>query len=137
VPQTVTGTVIWAHDLAFDGESGSGHEVRLDSRRESGASPLELVLLGTGACSSVDVVTLLKQMQQDVRTCRCELTAVRAEVDPKVFTRVHFHFIVSGRDLEAAKVEDAIRLSEQRYGSAAIMLGKTAEISHDFKLVSV
>jgi putative redox protein len=65
------------------------------------------------------------------------LTAVRAEADPKVFTRMHFHFIVSGRDLEAAKVEDAIRLSEQRYGSAAIMLGKTAEISHDFKLVPV
>jgi putative redox protein len=134
--QTVKGTVTWAHDLAFDGRSGSGYEVRLDSRRETGASPLELVLLGTGACSSVDVVDLLKEMGQDVTACRCELTAVRAETDPKVFTQIRFHFVVSGRLLERSKVERAISLSASVYGSASIMLGKTAQITQDFEVVS-
>lgn len=133
--QTVTGTVSWARDLAFKARSGSGHEVHLDSRRESGASPLELVLLGTGACSSVDVVVLLKEMQQDVHACKCELTAVRAESDPKVFTQLHFHFVLSGHALEAAKIERALKLSTEKYGSAAIMLGKTASISTDFAVV--
>jgi putative redox protein len=134
VAQTVTGTVTWVQDLAFEGKSGSGHAVRLDSKRESGASPLELVLLGTGACSSVDVVALLKDMQQDVCACRCELSAVRAETDPKVFTRIHFHFVITGRGLDPAKVQRAISLSAEKYGSAAIMLGKTATISQDFVL---
>jgi len=134
--KTVTGTVTWVQGLAFDGKSGSGHEVRLDSAREAGASPLELVLLGTGACSSVDIVSLLKDMQQDVRACRCELTAVRAETDPKVFTQIRFHFFIAGRDLDATQVERAIQLSAEKYGSASIMLGKTAQIVHDFTLAS-
>ena len=134
--KTVTGTVTWVQGLAFDGKAGSGHEVRLDSAREAGASPLELVLLGTGACSSVDIVSLLKDMQQDVRACRCELTAVRAETDPKVFTQIRFHFFIAGRDLDATKVERAIQLSAEKYGSASIMLGRTAQIVHDFTLAS-
>lgn len=134
--QTVTGAVTWLQDLAFQGKSGSGHEVRLDSSRDLGASPLELVLLGAGACSSVDVIALLKEMQQDVFACRCELTAVRAETDPKVFTQIHFHFLITGRDLDSAKVQRAIDLSAEKYGSAAIMLGKTAKISQDFVLTT-
>jgi putative redox protein len=137
VAKTATGTVSWLQDLAFEGRSGSGHQICLDSARVAGASPLELVLLGTGACSSVDVVVLLKGMQQDVRACRCDLTATRAETDPKVFTQIHFHFFVAGRNLESAKVERAISLSAEKYGSASIMLGKTAQISHDFTLASV
>jgi putative redox protein len=123
--QTVTGRVTWLQNLAFDGKSGSGHEVRLDSSREAGASPLELVLLGTGACSSVDVVALLKEMRQDVCACQCDLTAVRAETDPKVFTRIHFHFIVTGRDLESSIVERAINL------------GRRCPRRHDMRLACV
>jgi putative redox protein len=135
--KTVTGTVKWLQGLAFEGNSGSGHQVHLDSERQAGASPLELVLLGAGACSSVDVVSLLKDMQQDVRACSCQLEAERAETDPKVFTRIRFHYFVTGHDLDSAKVERAISLSAEKYGSASIMLGKTAQISYDFTLASV
>ncbi len=121
------------------GETGSGHAVVMDGAPEGGGRnlgprPMELVLLGTAGCTSYDVLSILRKSRQDVRDCWVELDAERAEVDPKVFTRIHFHFVVTGRGLKADAVERAIKLSAEKYCSASIMLAKTAEITHDFEL---
>jgi putative redox protein len=133
--QPVKASVTWAGNLAFEGESGSGHGVRLDSNRELGASPMELMLLGMGACSSVDVVMLLQQAGQDITACRCELNAVRAEQDPKIFIGIHAHFLIRGRNVDSAQVSRAIRLSSQKYGSGWVMLSRSAEMTHDFEVL--
>lgn len=121
------------------GETGSGHAVVMDGAPEGGGRnlgprPMELVLLGTAGCTSYDVLSILRKSRQDVRDCWVELDAERADVDPKVFTRIHFHFVVTGRGLKADAVERAIKLSAEKYCSASIMLAKTAEITHDFEL---
>jgi putative redox protein len=95
---------------------------------------MELVLVGTGACSAFDVVHILRKSRQEVTDCRLELEAERAATDPKVFTRIHMHFIVTGRNLDPRKVEHAIELSATKYCSASIMLGKTATITHDVEI---
>lgn len=130
----------WVEDRTFVGESGSGHKVVLGTAfgrdgRTPGPSPMELVLIGTGGCSAFDVVHILEKGREAVEDCVVELDADRAETDPKVFTRIHMHFVVKGRGLAPAKVERAIALSIGKYCSASAMLAKTAEITHDFEVV--
>jgi putative redox protein len=96
--------------------------------------PMETVLAGTGGCTAYDVVTILRKARQEISDCVVEVEAQRAAEDPKVFTRIHFHFIVSGRNLDPKQVDRAIHLSAEKYCSASIMLGKTAAISHDFEI---
>jgi putative redox protein len=130
----------WVEDRTFIGESGSGHKIVLGTTfgpegRTPGPSAMELVLIGTGGCSASDVVHILEKGREAVEDVIVEIEAERAQQDPKVFTRIHMHFVVKGRGLAAEKVERAIRLSAEKYCSASAMLAKTAEISHDFELV--
>jgi putative redox protein len=132
----------WVDGMAFLGESGSGHTVLMDGPPEAGGRnlgvrPMEMLLLGMGGCTAFDVVHILKKGRQDVRDCEVFLEADRAETDPKVFTRIHVHYVVKGRGLRAEVVQRAIDLSTERYCSASVMLGKTAEITHDYEIVEV
>jgi putative redox protein len=125
--------------MSFVGESGSGHSVVMDGPpelggRNLGVRPMEMLLLGLGGCASFDVVLILQKSKQAVTDCEVEITAERADTEPKVFTRIHLHFIVKGHDLAVEKVERAIRLSAEKYCSASIMLGKTATVTHDFEV---
>lgn len=129
----------WIEDVAFVGESGSGHALVMDGAPEGGGRnlgprPMETVLIGTGGCTAYDVVHILKKGRADVTDCAVDIDAERAEEDPKVFTRIHFHFTVTGKALKHAQVERAIQLSAEKYCSASIMLAKTATITHDFEL---
>ena len=132
----------WVEDATFLGESGSGHAVVMDGPpdmggRNLGARPMEMMLLGMGGCTAFDVVHILKKSRQDVTDCVAELEAERAETEPKVFTRIHVHFIVKGRDLSDAKVKKAVELSAEKYCSASIMLGNAGvAISHDYEIIS-
>ncbi|NIR92063.1 MAG: OsmC family protein [Gammaproteobacteria bacterium] len=131
--------VKWVQDVMFVGESGSGHAVVMDGPpdsggRDRGIRPMEMVLLGLGGCTAFDVVHILRKGRQPVDDCVVELSAERAEAPPQVFTRIHVHFVVSGRGLSAAQVGRAVGLSAEKYCSASIMLGKTAEITHDFEI---
>jgi putative redox protein len=135
-------TIKWVDGAMFVGESESGHAVVIDGPtdgggRNLGPRPMELLLLGTGACSAYDVVSILRKARQDVTDCRVELKAERADAIPAVFTTIHLHFIVSGRDLAAPQIERAVSLSAEKYCSASIMLGKTAKVTHDFEVVAI
>jgi len=126
--------------MSFVAETGSGHALVMDGAPETGGRnlgprPMEMVLLGAGGCTASDVVVILSRSGQDVRGCDVQLRAERAEADPKVFTRIHFHFVVRGCALKPNVVERAIRLSHDKYCSASIMLGKTAELTHDWEIV--
>jgi len=126
--------------MSFVAETESGHLVTMDGAPEGGGHnlaprPMEMVLLGTGGCTAYDVVLILKRSRQEVASCEVRLQAERAAADPKVFTRIHMHFVVRGRGLRPGLVENALRLSHEKYCSASIMLGKTAEITHDFEIV--
>ena len=124
----------WTGGKSFDGVSGSGHAVTMDGDREKGASPMETLLMGMGGCTSVDVVFILERMREQVTGCVAEIKATRADEDPKVFTEIHVHFIVTGKGLTEDKVARAVDLSATKYCSASIMLAKTAEITHDFEI---
>ena len=133
-------TVRWAGEMSFLGETGSGHSVVMDGAPDGGGRdlaprPMELVLAGTGGCSAYDVVLILKKSGQPITGCDVRLSAERAPTDPKVFTKIHMHFVVRGRGLKPNLVEHAIRLSHEKYCSASVMLGKTAEITKDFEIV--
>ena len=133
--------VKWVEDVCFMGESESGHAVILDGSpeiggRNLGMRPMEMLLVGMGACSSIDVVTILKKSRQAITNCVAEISAERAEDIPKVFTKIHVHYVVTGHDLNETQVERAVKLSAEKYCSASIMLGKAAEITHDFELVA-
>lgn len=134
-------TVRWQpHGMSFIAETGSGHIVAMDGAPEAGghnlaARPLELLLAGAGGCTSFDVVSILKKRRQDVTNCTVRLAAERAAEDPKVFTRIDLHFIVTGRGLKPEAVERAVKLSAEKYCSASIMLGKTARMNHTWELV--
>ncbi len=126
--------------MTFVAQTGSNHLVTMDGAPDGGGRnlaprPMELVLAGTGGCSAYDVVVILKKSRQAIRGCEVRLSAERAASDPKVFTRIHMHFIVRGRALKPNLVEQAIRLSHEKYCSASAMLGKTAAMSKDFEIV--
>ena len=128
-------TVDWmpASGMAFAAETGSGHLVNMDGAPDGGGRnlaprPMELLLAGAGGCTAYDVVLILKRGRHDVRGCRVQLSAERAATDPKVFTKIQMHFIVSGRQLPPAAVERAIAMSHEKYCSATIMLGQPAEV---------
>lgn len=131
--------VKWLDNMSFVGESGSGHSIVMDGPQEFGGRnlgvrPMEMLLLGLGGCASFDVVSMLKKSKQDLIDCEVEISAERAEVEPKVFTKIHLHFILSGNDLSETRVSRAIELSAEKYCSASIMLGKTAVVTHDHKI---
>lgn len=126
--------------MAMVAETGSGHAFVMDGAPEGGGRnlgprPMETVLAGTGACTAYDVVLILKRGRADVRACEVKLEAERATDDPKVFTRIHFHFTVKGRELKPATVERAVALSHDKYCSATAMLAATAAITHSFEIV--
>ena len=137
-------TIHWLPEsgMSFVAATGSGHLLTMDGAADGGGRnlaprPMETVLAGTGGCTAYDVVLILQRGRHDVRGCRVEVKAERAPVDPKVFTTIHLHFVVSGRSLAAAAVERAIALSHEKYCSASIMLAKTAKISTSFELIEV
>lgn len=126
--------------MSFRAQTGSGHLVTMDGAPEGGGHnlaprPMEMVLAGTGGCTAYDVVLILKRGREDVRGCDVTLQAERAETDPKVFTRINFHFVVTGKNLKHAAVERAIHLSHDKYCSATIMMAKTATITTSFEIV--
>lgn len=140
-PSATTGS---CSGMTFLAETGSGHTLVMDgapdeAKPENGGAnlaprPMETVLAGTGGCTAYDVVLILKRGRHDVRGCSVKLTSERAPVDPKVFTKIHMHFLVTGKDLASSAVERAIAMSHDKYCSATIMLGKTAEITTSFEI---
>jgi putative redox protein len=136
-------TVSWLPDsgMAFAAETGSGHFITMDGAPDGGGRnlaprPMETVLAGTGGCSAYDVVLILKRGRHQVSGCSVKLTAERAETDPKVFTRIHFHFVVTGKDLKDEVVARAVALSHEKYCSATAMLAHTAQITSSHEVVS-
>ena len=133
--------VRWTGDgMSFLAETGSNHLLTMDGASDGGGRnlaprPMEVVLAGSGGCTAYDVVVILKKSGQDVTGCEVQLSAERAPTDPKVFTKVHMHFVVRGRALKRNLVEQAIRLSHEKYCSATAMLVKTAEVTRDFEVV--
>ncbi|AUG53214.1 OsmC family protein [Thalassospira marina] len=129
--------VKWLDKLTFTGTSGSGHGVVMDGDRENGygPSPMEMLLLGVAGCSSIDVVHILQKGRENVQDVETDITAERAETDPKVFTKIHLHFKVRGENLNEAKIERAVHLSAEKYCSASIMLSKAAELTHSWELL--
>lgn len=132
--------VKWIENVAFVGETQSSHSIVMDGAPEGGGRnigprPMETVLAGTGGCAAYDVVAILRKARQDITDCVVDVEADRAAEDPKVFTRIHFHFTIKGRNVKKEHVERAIHLSADKYCSASIMLGKTATISHDYEIV--
>jgi putative redox protein len=128
--------------MSFLAETGSNHLVAMDGAPDGGGRnlaprPMEMVLLGTGGCTAYDVVVILKKSGQEVHGCEVHVSSARAPTDPKVFTKIHMHFVLRGRALKRNLVEQAIRLSHEKYCSASIMLGKTAEITKDFEIVEL
>jgi putative redox protein len=135
----VKARIKWIEGVSFVAETGSGHAIVVDGSPEAGgrnlgARPMELVLAGTAACSAFDVVWILKKGRQPITDCVVEAEAERAPEDPKIFTRIHFRYRVTGQDLNRAQVERAVRLSKEKYCSATLMLAKTAEISYDIEI---
>jgi putative redox protein len=132
--------VKWVEQVSFLGETESCHAVLMDGSpaaggRNLGPRPMEMLLLGAGGCTSFDVIAILKKSRQDVTDCYVELDAERAETDPKVFTKIHMHFVIKGRGIKPEVVEKAIKLSAEKYCSASIMLGATAVVTHDFEVI--
>ena len=134
--------VKWLDHMTFVGESGSGHAIVMDAAPEHGGRnlgirPMEMLLLGLAGCTAFDVAMILNKSRQDIVDCEVLIDSDRADEVPKVFTRIHIHFVVSGNDLDAAKVEKAVNLSAEKYCSASKMLSATAEITHDFEIVDL
>ncbi|TVP93194.1 MAG: OsmC family protein [Pseudomonadaceae bacterium] len=133
----------WVDGAMFLGESGSGHTLVMDGPpdaggRNMGVRPMETVLIGLGGCASYDVVSILKKARQDIRDVHTELEAERADSEPKVFTRIHIRFVVSGKNLKETHVKRAVELSAEKYCSASIMLTRGGvEISHDYQIIDV
>ena len=132
-------TVRWGNGMTFVAETGSNHLVTMDGAPEGGGRnlaprPMEVLLAGAGGCTAYDVVVILKKNNQEVTACEVALQAERAPTDPKVFTRIHYRFVVRGRNLKRSLVEQAVRLSHEKYCSATAMLAKTAEITKEFEI---
>ena len=134
------GTVTLQEGSTFEGVAGSGHRVTMDvapevGGRNLGLRPMEMVLLGLGGCTAIDVLHMLRKGRQPITDMRVELDAERADDAPKVFTKIHLHFVLTGAGLDPHKIERAINLSASKYCSASMMLNKTAEMTHDFEIV--
>jgi len=134
--------VKWVDYMTFLGESGSGHSIVMDSAPDSGGRnlgvrPMEMLLLGMGGCTSFDLVSMLKKARQDIFDVELELSSERSEEIPKVFTKIHAHFIIRGRNIKETQVKRAIELSAEKYCSASIMLGAMAEITHDYEIEEI
>ena len=134
------GTVTLQEGSTFEGVAGSGHRVTMDvapevGGRNLGLRPMEMVLLGLGGCTAIDVLHMLRKGRQPITDMRVELDAERADDVPKVFTRIHLHFVLTGAGLDPHKIERAINLSASKYCSASMMLNKIAEMTHDFEIV--
>ena len=134
--------VKWLDHMTFVGESESGHSVVMDGPpaaggRNLGIRPMEMILLGLGGCSSFDVVSILKKTRQNITNCQVEITAERAETDPKVYTKIHAHFVVEGKGLNEKQVAKAVSLSADKYCSVSIMLAATVDITHDYEIIDV
>ena len=131
----------WIENVSFVGEAESGHAIVMDGAPEGGGRnlaprPMETVLAGTAGCTAYDVVLILKRGRHEVSGCQVKVSSERASTDPKVFTKIHMHFVVSGKNLAETAVARAIQMSHEKYCSASIMLGKTAEITTGFEIVS-
>ncbi len=126
--------VDWREGLVFEAKSGSGHQVTLDGNKAEGASPMELVLMAAGGCSSVDVVNILEKARQQVTGVRCEVSGERADTVPAVFTQVHLHFVVTGTDVAEKHVERAVALSAEKYCSVSKMLEASVKVTHSFAI---
>ncbi len=129
----------WIEGVSFAGQSESGHTVVMDGPPDAGGQnlglrPMEMLLLGMGGCTAFDVFHILRKGRQPVTDCVAEIDADRADTDPKVFTRIHVHFIITGKGLAPKRVDQAVKLSAEKYCSASIMLGKVAEVTHDFEI---
>ena len=132
--------VKWLDNMSFVGESGSGHSIVMDGAPENGgrnlaARPMEMVLMGLGGCTAFDVVLILQRARQAIDDCIIEVTAERSEEVPKVFTKIHVHYIVKGKGLSEKQVAKAVKLTAEKYCSVSIMLAATAEISHDYEIL--
>jgi len=133
-------SVKWIDGMLMVGKSDSGHAVVMDGPPEIGGEnlgvrPMEMLLLGMAGCTMIDVVSTLKKMREDVVDCQTQVSADRSEEYPKVFTNIHVHFVLKGKQLNPSKVDKAIKLSAEKYCSASIMIGKTAVITHDFEII--
>tara|TARA_Y100001936_G_scaffold209202_2_gene215189 strand:+ start:2484 stop:2900 length:417 start_codon:yes stop_codon:yes gene_type:complete len=133
-------SIKWKGGVSFLGKSEGGHAVLMDGAPEIGGKdlgvrPMEMLLMGAGGCTALDVVMILKKGRQEILDCMVNIEAERTKKDPKVFTRIHYHFTLTGRNLNPKKVERAINLSAKKYCSASIMLGKTANISHNYEIL--
>lgn len=132
--------VKWVEDVMFLGESGTGHTVVMEGPEESGGHgvgmrPMELLLLGMGGCTSYDVIEILKKSRQDVRDCVVDIDGERSETVPNVYTHIHVHYKITGRDVKPNFVERAIKMSVEKYCSATLMLAETATITHDYEII--
>ena len=132
----------WVDGMMFLGESESGHAIVIDGPPEIGGNnmgvrPMEMLLLGMGGCTSIDVMQILQKGRQNITDCVAEISAERVDTIPKVFSKIHVHFVITGKDLKEAVVAQAVKLSAEKYCSASIMLEKAVEISHDFEIVAV
>jgi putative redox protein len=135
-------TIKWVDNVMFVGETGSGHSVVMDGPPEHGGKnlgirPMEMLLLGLGGCTSFDVIMILKKFRQQVTDCVATIEAQRADTEPKIFTKIHVHFKVTGKDLKEKQVQRAIDLSAEKYCSASIMLAKSSLITHDYEIIEV
>ena len=133
-------SVEWIDGMLMVGKSDSGHAIVMDGPPEIGGEnlgvrPMEMLLLGMTGCTVIDVVSTLKKMREDVVDCQTQVSADRSEEYPKVFTNIHVHFVLRGKQLNPLKVDKAIKLSAEKYCSASIMIGKTAIITHDFEII--
>ena len=132
--------VDWSGGISFEAIADSGHKVIMDASPDAGGEnrgsrPMELLLMGLGGCSSIDVMLMLQKSRQDVTDCKAVIEAERADAVPAVFTHIHVHFIVTGRGLSTKHVERAVKLSAEKYCSASIMLAKAVEITHDYEII--
>lgn len=129
----------WVEGMMFMGQSGSGHAVVMDGPpdlggKNMGIRPMEMMLMGLGGCTAFDVMLILQRSRQEVTDCVAELSAERAETNPKVFTKIHIHFVVTGKNLKEKMIKRAIELSATKYCSASIMLAQTVDITHDYEM---
>ncbi|MCW7550049.1 OsmC family protein [Photorhabdus sp. P32] len=130
--------VKWVEGLSLLGESSSGHQIMMDGNAGDRApSPMEMVLMAAGGCSTIDVVSILQKGRYDIRDCEVKLTSQRREEAPRLFTHINLHFIVTGKDLTDKAVERAVMLSAEKYCSVSLMLGKSVEITHSFEVKDI